>query len=212
MAPNPKSAYQRLRGIYDQPAMRFAGKKTSELVKLPYEPLLKELGFTSFAQPPGETGSHLRLDDPESGKLLGICLPYPWGRELDRKDDSHDTETPEVTPAFAVVDLLAKEKAPWIILTNGKLWRLYSQRAHSRATNYYEVDLDEVLGRQGFQQDIQDAFRYFWLLFRMQAFHARRRRNGRAEAAIAQNARSSASGQRRLRETTRRESEEPRIH
>jgi hypothetical protein len=102
--------------------------------------------------------------------LLGICLPFPWGRELDRKDDTHDTETPEVTPAFAVVDLLAKEKAPWVILTNGKLWRLYSQRAHSRATNYYEVDLDEVLGRQGFQQDIQDAFRYFWLLFRMQAF------------------------------------------
>ncbi len=167
---DPKAAYQRLRGIYDQAAMRFAGKKTSELVKLLYEPLLKELGFKSSAQTPGETGIHLRLDDPESGKLLGICLPYPWGRELDRKDDSHDTETPEVTPAFAVVDLLAKEKAPWIILTNGKLWRLYSQRAHSRATNYYEVDLDEVLGRQGFQQDIQDAFRYFWLLFRMQAF------------------------------------------
>ena len=57
-----------------------------------------------------------------------------------------------------------------MILTNGKLWRLYSQRAHSRATNYYEVDLDEVLGRQGFQQDTQDAFRYFWLLFRMHAF------------------------------------------
>jgi hypothetical protein len=47
---------------------------------------------------------------------------------------------------------------------------LYSQRAHSRATNYYEIDVDEILGRQGFQQDIQDAFRYFWLLFRMQAF------------------------------------------
>ena len=48
--------------------------------------------------------------------------------------------------------------------------RLYSQRAHSRATNYYEIDLDEILGREGFQQDIQDAFRYFWLFFRMQAF------------------------------------------
>src|ERR1019366_9529600 len=75
-----------------------------------------------------------------------------------------------VTPTFAVVDLLAKEKTPWVVLTNGKLWRLYSQRAHSRATNYYEIDLDEILGRQGFQQDIQDAFRYFWLLFRAEAF------------------------------------------
>jgi hypothetical protein len=167
---DPKPAYQRLRGIYDRASERFAGTKISELAKALYEPLLRELGFKPSAQSSDATGLHLRLDDPQTGTLLGLCLPYPWGRELDRKDDTHDTETPEVTPTFAVVDLLAKEKAPWVMLTNGKVWRLYSQRAHSRSTNYYEVDLDEVLGRQGFQQDIQDAFRYFWLLFRMQAF------------------------------------------
>jgi hypothetical protein len=167
---DPKPAYQRLRAIYDEAAVRFPAKKTSELVGLLYEPLLRELGFTPSAQTSGDSGFQLRLTDPDSGFLLGICLPYPWGRELDRKDEMHDTETPEITPTFAVVDLLANEKAPWVVLTNGKLWRLYSQRAHSRATNYYEIDLDEILGRQGFQQDIQDAFRYFWLLFRVQAF------------------------------------------
>ena len=166
---DPKPAYQRLRAIYDQASTRFAGKTTAELLVLLYDPLLKELGFKPSIQTSAETSLCLRLDDPQSGALLGICLPFPWGRELDRKDEMHDTEKPEVTPAFAVVDVLAKEKAPWVILTNGKLWRLYSQRAHSRATNYYEVDLDEVLGRQGFHQDIQDAFRFFWLLFRMQA-------------------------------------------
>jgi len=166
---DPKPAYQRLRAIYDQASTRFGGKTTAELLVLLYDPLLKELGFKSSIQTSAETSLCLRLDDPQSGTPLGICLPFPWGRELDRKDEMHDTEKPEVTPAFAVVDLLAKEKAPWVILTNGKLWRLYSQRAHSRATNYYEVDLDEVLGRQGFHQDIQDAFRFFWLLFRMQA-------------------------------------------
>lgn len=167
---DPKPAYQRLRAIYEDAAERFAGKKTSELIGVLYEPLLRELGFKPSLQKSGDSGPHLRLEDPNTGELLGICLAYPWGRELDRKDEMHDTETPEVTPTFAVVDLLAKEKAPWVVLTNGKLWRLYSQRAHSRATNYYEVDLDEVLGRQGFQQDIQDAFRYFWLLFRVEAF------------------------------------------
>jgi type I restriction-modification system DNA methylase subunit len=167
---DPKPAYQRLRAIYGEAAVRFPGKKASELVGLLYEPLLRELGFTPSVQTSGDRGLHLRLNDPDSGALLAICLPYPWGRELDRKDEMHDTETPEVTPTFAVVDLLANENAPWIVLTNGKLWRLYSQRAHSRATNYYEIDLDEILGRQGFQQDIQDAFRYFWLLFRAQAF------------------------------------------
>lgn len=167
---DPKPAYQHLRNIYDQAAERFAGKKTPELVGLLYEPLLRELGFKSNLRSSAEGGLHLRLEDPDTGALLGVCLPYPWGRELDRKDEMHDSETPEVTPTFSVVDLLANEKAPWVVLTNGKLWRLYSQRAHSRATNYYEIDLDEVLGRQGFQQDIQDAFRYFWLLFRVQAF------------------------------------------
>lgn len=167
---DPKPAYHRLRAIYDQPSTRFAGKKTSELVGLLYDPLLKELGFRPSIHRSAETRIHLRLDDPQSGAQLAICLPFPWGRELDRKDEIHDTENPDVMPTFAVVDLLAKEEAPWVIVTNGKLWRLYSQRAHSRATNYYEIDLDEVLGRQGFHQDIQDAFRFFWLLFRSQAF------------------------------------------
>lgn len=167
---DPKPAYQRLRAIYDQAAGRFGGKRTGELLNLLYEPLLRELGFAVKIENAAGSPSLLRLNDSVSGALLGFCLPYPWSRELDRKDDRHDAEAPETTPAFAVVDLLAKEQAPWVILTNGKLWRLYSQRAHSRATNYYEIDLDEILGRQGFQQDIQDAFRYFWLLFRVQAF------------------------------------------
>lgn len=167
---DPKPAYQRLRGVYDQASSRFAGKKTSELCQLLYEPLLKELGFKASEVTSTDSGMHFRLEDPDTGALLGLCLPYPWGRELDRKDDTHDSETPEITPTFSVVDLLANEQAPWVILTNGKLWRLYSQRAHSRATNYYEVDLDEVLGRHGFHQDIQDAFRYFWLMFRLQSF------------------------------------------
>jgi hypothetical protein len=167
---DPKPAYQRLRAIYGEAAEKFAGKKTVELINVLYEPLLRELGFDPKLESPASGPALLRLNDPSSGALLGICLPYSWGRELDRKDDMHDSETPEATPIFTVVELLAKEQAQWVVLTNGKLWRLYSQRAHSRATNYYEIDLDEILGREGFQQDIQDAFRYFWLFFRMQAF------------------------------------------
>jgi hypothetical protein len=173
---DPKPAYQRLRVLYDHAGARFAGKRISELCNLLYEPVLGELGFSVTRTTSAEAGFHLRLSDPtDPQKLLAICLPYPWGRELDHKDDTRDAETPEVTPTFAVVDLLAQHNAPWVVLTNGKLWRLYSKRAHSRATNYYEMDADEVLGRQGFHQDIQDAFRFFWLLFRMQAFRPEER-------------------------------------
>ncbi len=183
---DPKPAYQRLRALYEQASTRFAGRRIADLCDLLYEPALNELGFNVTRAQSAESGLYLRLAGPSSSssaqpeKLLAICLPYPWGRELDRKDEMRDAETPDVTPTFSVVDLLAEQKVPWVILSNGKLWRLYSQRAHSRATNYYEVDADEVLGRQGFQQDIQDAFRYFWLLFRMEAFQAREHdRHGR---------------------------------
>jgi hypothetical protein len=54
----------------------------------------------------------------------------------------------------------------WAIMTNGKTWRLYCARAHSRATNYFEIDLEETLA----SPDLADAFRYYWLLFRAKAF------------------------------------------
>mgnify|MGYP001600525157 CR=1 FL=1 len=69
-------------------------------------------------------------------------------------------------PAARVVALLDAGEAPWAIVTNGKLWRLYSARAHSRATNYYEIDLDETLA----MAYPNEAFRYFWLIFRAAAF------------------------------------------
>lgn len=172
---DPKPAYQKLRAVYEQAGERFAGKTAAELCETLYEPVFRELGFTP-AIVNGRNPLHARLFDPaQPDSLLAVCLPCPWGRELDRKDETRDSENPESTPAFAVVDLLASEKAPWVILTNGKLWRLYSRRAHSRATNYYEVDLDEVLGRQSVHQDVQDAFRYFWILFRMRAFRPEER-------------------------------------
>ena len=52
------------------------------------------------------------------------------------------------------------------MVTSGKLWRLYSARAHSRATNYYEIDLEETLA----SPDPGQAFRYFWLFFRASSF------------------------------------------
>jgi Eco57I restriction-modification methylase/TaqI-like C-terminal specificity domain len=57
-----------------------------------------------------------------------------------------------------------------VIVTNGKLWRLYSKRTHSRSTNYYEIDLEEVFAQTGSSAaDPANAFRYFWILFRRQS-------------------------------------------
>jgi hypothetical protein len=56
-------------------------------------------------------------------------------------------------------------------VTNGRLWRLYAKRTHARATNYYEIDLDEVLSQAGpHAPELAESFRYFWLLYRSQTF------------------------------------------
>ena len=50
----------------------------------------------------------------------------------------------------------------------GILWRLYAAKAHSRATNYYEINLQETLALDPSKRE--EAFRYFWLFFRAAAF------------------------------------------
>src|SRR5258706_3874088 len=65
---DPKPSYQGLRRIYDRASERFAGKKTSELAKILYEPLLKELGFAVSTDSSSETGLHLKLEDPVTRK------------------------------------------------------------------------------------------------------------------------------------------------
>ena len=92
-----------------------------------------------------------------------FLLTYPWNRHLDGKDINRDVTHGESNPGAQVVGLLESGAAPWGIVTNGKLWRLYSAKAHSRATNYYEIDLEETLASPA----PGEAFRYFfgWLLF-----------------------------------------------
>lgn len=170
-----KPAFKTLFDIYRDAAAKFGGKKESEIRNGLLEPTLKALGFELH---PGKTASS---DDHDAdyflrshkapGENIAACLVYPWDRSLDGKDDNRDTDTPEENPGAVVVSILEKNLAPWAIITNGRVWRLYSQRTHSRATNYYEIDLEEVLSQTGPKSEtIAESFRYFWLLFRVQAF------------------------------------------
>lgn len=61
----------------------------------------------------------------------------------------------------------------WGILTNGRLWRLYSTRARSRAEGYLEIDLAAALGIVKSEADadtLRHALRLFFLFFRRNAF------------------------------------------
>jgi hypothetical protein len=71
------------------------------------------------------------------------------GRQLDAScvvvdAESLDIKTGDkVAPSYQAVSAL--RSSTWVVLTNGRLWRLYSSRISSSSTNYFEVDLEGVV-------------------------------------------------------------------
>ena len=182
---DPGPAFRTLTKLMVDARQKFAHVLEAKLRPELYEPLFKALGWSFEAQKSGSD------DDPRPDYVLigpdGArvpCLTYVWDRYLDGPDETRDTDTPRENPAQAVIGLLDQvddrsgdfnrrttevvttPSSGWAIVTSGKVWRLYSARAHSRATNYYEIDLEETLA----SPDVDQAFRYFWLFFRAAGF------------------------------------------
>lgn len=143
-----------------------------------FEPIFRQLGFEVVAHrnggPDNQTKPDYVLKDADGG-ILTFAFVYPWNRWLDGPD-VHDADNPEENPGACVVTALDKGidgyLADWIVVTNGRYWRLYSRHAHARATNFYEVDLVEALVDSK-ETDPNEAFRYWWLFFRPDAFRVR---------------------------------------
>jgi len=180
---DPKPAYQILRDIYKDSISSYRPENEEHLREQLFIPTFKALGFIPFEGKAADDASHSKADYTlfEPGKKsagerpLALALVYPWGRFLDGKDDQRDHETSEENPGAAVVSLLERDDAPdWAIVSNGQTWRLYSKKTHSRATNYYEIDLVEALSLGSPNKlDPAAAFRYFWLFFRREAFETK---------------------------------------
>ena len=165
----PEEAYHSLRELLPRLSRQTNTVEDGATFNSPMESALDILGFKPVKAAGGEEPDY-RLyasDNPE--KPVAVCLAYAWNRYLDGRDEARDTQTPDENPGARVVTILESGEVPWAIVTNGKLWRLYSARTHSRSTNYYEIDLDETLA----MADPNEAFRYFWLFFRQSAFFTR---------------------------------------
>ena len=153
---------------------QFSGKGEAVVRAALYAPLFTSLGFRAVAQPAADDAPeqpdyllYAPGDSPnDPATPIAAALTTVWNRNLDDSDESRDTETPNEIPGARVVSVLAATPAKWVIVTNGKLWRLYSATASNKATNYYEIDLDEAVHAP----DQRTALKYWWLFFRRAAF------------------------------------------
>ena len=162
----PEDAYHRLRELLPQVRQHTDNMADGTSAPPSVEPILEALGFKVIGAGGGDEPDYLLYSPDSSEKPVAACLTYSWNRYLDGRDETRDVQTPDENPGARVVTVLESGEAPWAIVTNGKLWRLYSAETHSRSTNYYEIDLQETLA----MADPNEAFRYFWLLFRQSAF------------------------------------------
>jgi hypothetical protein len=170
---NPSEMFAFVRELMRDPQHCWSGKDEETLRGELLEPLFRKLGYKPVVNRPSRTDQtkpdYLLKD--EDGRGLTAAFVYAWDRWLDGPD-LNDTDTPDENPGACVVTALDEGTARWVIVTNGRLWRIYSRQAHARATNFYEVDLVEALTASG-DTDPNEAFRYWWLFLRPSAFTPR---------------------------------------
>ncbi len=121
-----------------------------------------------FADPAGRDAaySYQGNDAAFYSRALVIAEAKYWGRPLSAKDsDGRDTWKAGNNPSHQMVGYLVGTRVAWGILTNGRVWRLYSREVSSTASEYYEVDLTEINTAAD-----EAAFKRFWLFFRRAAF------------------------------------------
>ena len=111
---------------------------------------------------------------------LAVLEAKAWNVLLDRKGKQTAERVPsnQIIRYLTSVDVQSDGKVQWGLLTNGRLWRIYYNRAKSKSEEYLEIDLPLALRLPGFQAsltfdatvDAAHALRLFYLLFRCSSF------------------------------------------
>ncbi len=114
-------------------------------------------------------------DDAFYSHVPAIAEAKYWGRPLSQKDSSgRATWKAQGNPSHQMVSYLVGTCVPWGILTNGRIWRLYSREVSSTASEFYEIDLGLIFdslspGDEPTAAQL-DQFRRWWLFFRRDSF------------------------------------------
>ncbi len=107
--------------------------------------------------------AHKKKGETDYSQCIGIADAKYWERDLDiYKNSKKDTFTHK-NPSFQIISYLTGTQKNWGILTNGRLWRLYTLKSHMPIGNYYQVDIVDLL------EASPDKLKYFYLFFRKEA-------------------------------------------
>ena len=117
----------------------------------------------------GDRDSAYPLQNNETAfymRVSAIAEAKYWERPLSKvsANDQRDIYK-NANPSFQITNYLTGTGVDWGILTNGREWRLYYRLASSTATEFYQVDLVELL-----ESGDLEKFKYFWLFFCSNSF------------------------------------------
>ena len=145
-------------------------------------PLLESLGWKDAYAPQNPLGTDLPdvLLFPESraggwtkkqAELESVAVQENkrWALPLDSREGSVQAPSTQMLRYLTNAASLPGGKIRWGVLTNGKLWRLYSQDASSRSEEFLELDLWKILRLEN-THDRDHWLRVFMLMFRREAF------------------------------------------
>jgi hypothetical protein len=148
-----------------KPALDILGWKMIVQAKSRVAGLLRRPDYALFPDLARYEASNRVKDDQEKFWPLvsAIGEAKRWDRPLSaRINDPSDNSDPN----FQMVRYIRSiHRVQWGILTNGRLWRLYTSNVSSAATQYYEIDLIAAL-----ESESLDDFKRFWLFFRAAAY------------------------------------------
>ena len=184
--PNIESDYAAIKDLFDAVAPNAGQFNEAQTEHVFIQPLLEQLGHVFEVQPTLQTSQGAKRPDyafflsadthyaaqPDINTnqffktALAVGDAKAWSRNLDRKTQDAGDPFTNQNPNYQIDFYLRSADKDWGILTNGRQWRLYHRQTSYRLDSFYEVDLAALLSEN---RDL-DAFRYFYCLFRRDAF------------------------------------------
>lgn len=180
-----EDVYREIKELYDSKKKYVEGYKEGQLEDNFIRPIFKILDLTYEVQEKVSRSTRFpdycifksqddadRANEHKGEKdfyihAVTIAEAKRWGQSLDKMDKSGNVRDFS-NPSHQVFVYQQETEVDWAVLTTGQKWRLYHYKTSDKLDSYYEIDLSTIL-----EMDVEEsyeAFKYFYLFFRVEAF------------------------------------------